>query len=214
LIRERRERMERLVIMGDFFDFWFGFPDPSPLKEAYRDLVEGIEGLAEAGIEVLYIEGNHDFAIGDSLKGVKAYPISAEFFLEGKRVFVSHGDRFMGPPLHLLLKNPLSCRIISSLGPRLVTRVAFLWSRASRWMGMRRGVKVVAEELRRFARRKVAEGFDVVILAHTHLAEECPIEVEGRRGIYYNVGSWQDLSFLLYRASQGFSLQKLSYPRP
>lgn len=214
LIEERRGQMEALVIMGDFFDFWFGFPDPSPLKEAYRELIEGIEGLAEGGTEVLYMEGNHDFSIGRSIEGVRAYPTSAEFLLDGRRVFVAHGDRFMGFPLYFLLKNPLSCKLISSLSPQLVTKVAFLWSRASRWMGMRRGVRKVAEGLRGFARQKIAQGFDVVILAHTHLAEECPIEVGGRRGIYYNVGSWQELSFLLYRPREGFSLQKFPYPRP
>jgi UDP-2,3-diacylglucosamine pyrophosphatase LpxH len=66
----------------------------------------------------------------------------------------------------------------------------------------------VISRLRRFAQRKLQEGFDAVVLAHTHLPEVITMKKQGGEGYYFNVGNWmRDYSYLRYRKKKGFSLE-------
>ncbi len=67
---------------------------------------------------------------------------------------------------------------------------------------------VVIKQLRSFAQRKLKEGFDAVILAHTHLPEAITVNEQGREANYFNVGDWiKDFSYLRYNEKKGFSLE-------
>jgi UDP-2,3-diacylglucosamine pyrophosphatase LpxH len=64
-----------------------------------------------------------------------------------------------------------------------------------------------------FARRKFLEGFEVVILGHSHVPEEVEEWVEGRRCLYYNVGDWVvHRSFLRFTPPDRFQLERYSEP--
>lgn len=200
--------------MGDFFDFWFGFPDPTPLIRTYADLIEMLKGFRREGIRVIYLEGNHDFALGRYMRdeiGLEIHECSFEMELDGKQLFLAHGDRIYPTLGHRLvasiLRSRLAYLVITLLGARSVTSIARRWSAVSRRRNMKRSPVVIAR-LRAFAERKISEGFDVVILAHTHLAEAITIKGKGRVGYYFNVGDWiKDFSYLRYNARQGFSLR-------
>lgn len=67
---------------------------------------------------------------------------------------------------------------------------------------------VVIARLRSFARRKLKQGLDAVILAHTHLPEAITMKEQGRQAYYFNVGNWiRDFSYLRYNEKKGFSLE-------
>ena len=67
---------------------------------------------------------------------------------------------------------------------------------------------VVIKQLRSFAQRKLKQGFDAVILAHTHLPEAITVKDQGRQAYYFNVGDWiKDFSYLRYNEKRGFSLE-------
>jgi UDP-2,3-diacylglucosamine pyrophosphatase LpxH len=54
----------------------------------------------------------------------------------------------------------------------------------------------------------VKEGFDAVILAHTHLPEAATMQKREGEGYYFNVGNWiRDFSYLRYSERKGFSLE-------
>ena len=59
LLAEVRERKGTLFILGDFFDFWFDKANyiPRPLQP----VVAALRALRDAGIEIHYLGGNHDF---------------------------------------------------------------------------------------------------------------------------------------------------------
>jgi UDP-2,3-diacylglucosamine hydrolase len=213
-IKKHRPKLSTLVIMGDFFDFWFGFRDCSSLKKEYGDVLELLEELRADGVRVIYLEGNHDFSLGSYMReelGIEVYKRSAEMELRGKRIFLAHGDRISPTLDHWILsgflRNKLTYRGISLLGSRLVMAIAHRWSASSRGRNMERSPVVIAQ-LRSFARRKVKEGFDAVILAHTHLPEAITMKEQGREGYYFNVGNWiKDFSYLRYNEKKGFSLE-------
>jgi UDP-2,3-diacylglucosamine hydrolase len=213
-IKKNRPKLSTLVIMGDFFDFWFGFRDITTLKTEYGDILELLEGLRRDGVRVIYLEGNHDFSLGSYMReelGIEVYKRSAEMELRGKRIFLAHGDRISPTLDHWiltgLLRNWLTYQGISLLGSRLVMAIAHRWSASSRGRNMERS-PVVIKQLRSFARRKVKEGFDAVILAHTHLPESIRVKGQDREAYYFNVGDWiKDFSYLRYNAERGFSLE-------
>lgn len=206
---------EGLVLMGDFFDFWFGFKENSILEGLYGEVGEVLRALGERGTRIIFLEGNHDFALQAEIFGVPVenYRWETSMEIEGKKVYLAHGDRAAGLPYSLpalFLKHPLTCRVVGGLGPKVVTRVAFWWCSRSR-----RGDRVpqVRSRLRSFAARKIAEGFDVVVMGHCHRAEAAEITVGSRTGLYFNVGSWMDGDYLLLQAGS-FSLQKAPQARP
>jgi UDP-2,3-diacylglucosamine pyrophosphatase LpxH len=105
------------------------------------------------------------------------------------------------------LRNWFTYQGISLLGSRLVIAIARRWSASSRGRNMERSPVVIAR-LRSFAQRKLREGFDAVILAHTHLPEAITVKDQGRKAYYFNVGDWiKDFSYLRYNEKRGFSLE-------
>ena len=66
----------------------------------------------------------------------------------------------------------------------------------------------IIDRMRVFAERKFYEGFDAVILAHSHLPEAITMKKGKGEGDYFNVGNWmQDFSYLRYNEKSGFSLE-------
>jgi len=58
-----KEDGDRLIILGDLFDFWFEYKHTAP-KEHYRVLFL-LSELVKQGIQIDYVNGNHDFWLGD-----------------------------------------------------------------------------------------------------------------------------------------------------
>lgn len=200
---------EGLCLMGDFFDFFFGFKDRTYLEALYRDIAPAFWRLKERGTRVLYLEGNHDFCLPPVVFDLplEVYSFEATLVLSGLKFYLAHGDRFSWLPQRvpsLLLKNPIARFFLRGIGPKVVVPVAFFWARHSRGRPSDGGLR---ERLRSLAEGKIKEGFDVVVLAHTHVAEVVHFHLGQRRGVYYNVGSFREGKFLLFSEGR-FSLQE------
>ena len=213
-ITNNKSKLDTLVIMGDFFDFWFGFRDLSPLTNEYGDILRLLQQLRSDGVEVIYLEGNHEFRMDPYMRekfGVVVYDDAAEIDLDGNKVYLAHGDRSYPSVSHRiltwLLRNRVTYLLISLLGPRIVIAVARWWSDKSRKGSLKESSEVIVR-LKRFAQRKLNEGFDTVILAHTHLPEVITMKKRGGEGYYFNVGNWmRDYSYLRYNEKKGFTLE-------
>lgn len=213
-IKNNKSTLNTLIIMGDFFDFWFGFRDLSPLKREYGDILTLFKQLRSDGVKVIFLEGNHEFRMGPYMReklGVEVYDGTAEIDLDGKKVYLAHGDRAYPTVSHWiltwLLRNRLTYLLISLLGPRIVMAFARWWSAKSRKGSLKESSEVISR-LKQFAQRKLNEGFDTVILAHTHLPETITMKKRGGEGYYFNVGNWmRDYSYLRYNEKKGFTLE-------
>jgi UDP-2,3-diacylglucosamine hydrolase len=213
-IQQNKPTLKTLVIMGDFFDFWFGFRDPSLLKKEYGDILGFLEQLRGDGVRIIYLEGNHDFSLGSYMReelGIEVYKHAAEIDLDDTRCYLAHGDRISPTWDHriltALLRNKITYQLIYLLGPRIVMAIARHWSARSRGRNMERFPEVIAR-LQQFSRRKLEKGFDAVILAHTHFPEAITMVEQGREGYYFNVGNWiKDFSYLRYSEKKGFALE-------
>jgi UDP-2,3-diacylglucosamine hydrolase len=166
---------DRLVLLGDIFQAWIGSPrfetpDIAAVAAALR-------GLRRRGMHIDYIEGNRDFFLKGSVyaDAFDQVALEATFEAGGKRYLVVHGDllndrdwqyrfwRFLSksPPVRLAVRHipgPLARRMVHSTERRL-SQTNFKHKR-----------RIPEEVIRRYAERRLAEGYDVLLLGHFHEA--------------------------------------------
>ena len=191
-------RTRSLVIMGDLFDFWFAWHHVMP-RAGYRVLA-AIADLHDAGIEVLWIGGNHDCWGGDLLMA----ETGATYTLKPWRdhigswsTLLQHGDGLRTVEdgkyrrLRSVLRNRLAIRAFGLLHPDFATRVALASSDTSR----HRRADDDGRGLLRVATDALVQpnGPDLVIHGHSHV----PTLARAGRGWYANAGAWYlDQQFL------------------
>ena len=213
-LEREKKNLETLVILGDLFEFWFGF---APFAfEGYRPVLSKLEELVKGGVYIRYAEGNHDFALGSYFEDTLRARIDVTdsvVDLGGKRIYIAHGDQVNRSDrfyqiFRRILKNTLTYWIIRKAGPRISKKVAAFLSSISAGKRDSKSSRRIERIFQQFAIEKFREGFDVVILAHSHLPQSCSFEIDGKKTHYFNVGDWIDhFSFLRYRPGQGFEME-------
>ncbi|MFQ5329070.1 MAG: UDP-2,3-diacylglucosamine diphosphatase [Thermodesulfobacteriota bacterium] len=194
--------LDRLFLMGDIFEFWVGYNET--IYQNYEPVVAELMKLTRRGVQITYIEGNHDFfleAFFHRKVGADVYPETAEIDLDGKRMLLAHGDlaerRGSSRFCRWFLRSPIFRLIHHVAPPPFSWGVAMKLSRKSRPMMGRGGA--IAVFMKEFAQNKIGEGIDLVIMGHTHIASITNEAVSGREGIYANPGDWiTDHTYLLY----------------
>lgn len=92
-LRSQRGRVRTLFLLGDIFEFWIGYRHT--VFAPYVPLLETLRQLREAGCEIVYVEGNHDFHLGpyfETTLGCRILPDGGVVELDGERIFIGHGD--------------------------------------------------------------------------------------------------------------------------
>ena len=201
-----------LVIAGDFFDFWF--ERNGRIYPEFKDIVESIVKLEEKGIRICICEGNHDFFLADFFEkrlGIEVYPDGLELALDDLNVFVSHGDTVDTQKDYLALRRFLrsrfTYRLQRTLPLKLLWSIARLSSAASREISPRVQQRLV-DAMHDFAQKKFADGFDAVILGHSHLAELTEEKYRQKTKTFITLGDWiTQYVYLLYEDGL-FSLRR------
>jgi UDP-2,3-diacylglucosamine hydrolase len=199
-----------LYVVGDLFDFWFEYKHAIP-KE-HLAIILKLANLHNQGLKLTYITGNHDFWLGDFLSrevGFNIYKDQVDVTIEDKKVHIIHGDGLAKNDkgyriLKKVLRNPINIRLYRLIPPDLGIPFAKFVSGTSRGHTQKRPKEEFLHEYRDYAHNKLKEGFDVVIMAHTHVPEE----IEYEEGLYLNTGDWIE-NFTYVEYSDGkFSLKK------
>jgi UDP-2,3-diacylglucosamine hydrolase len=219
-----KKQMSHLVILGDLFEFFFGFKNffstesPSVFTE-YLPVFHKLQSLYHEGIRIKYFEGNHDFFLHSFFSEqfgmeVDVYPNGDEESLEGRRAFIAHGD-LSNPKqwdyriFRRVLKNSWTYRLIHLAGPKISHWVAQKLSDMSYQKYHQDDQPTSPPAFKAFAHRKFLEGFDIVILGHSHFPEEVEEGIDGKRCLYYNVGDWMiQRSFLRFSPPDRFELNR------
>ncbi len=192
------DKIDYLVILGDLFDFWTGYNEI--VHHNYLPVLNSLANLGKKGIKILYLEGNHDFSMGSFFTcklGASVHSDSFDLDIDGKRVYLSHGDTVsmtFGYRLWRGFLRSLLFRFIARLAtPAVVWKSALYLSRRSR--NYSKGSEPVDSLLRDFAKKKIESGFSAVVMAHSHIAG---VYREGN-GYYANPGPWAGRkSYLVY----------------
>lgn len=181
-----------LVIVGDFFDYWFEWNLVIP-KYFYRTLT-ALHNLREKGIEILYIMGNHDFGHKDFFKNeldIEVYPNDLEKEFYGKKFFLYHGDGLSNNDgayrvIKKILRSKFNLKLYTKfLHPDRAISLASGTSKKSRNYTDKKDYGEI-DGMTEFAEKKIKEGFDYVIFGHLHRLRDIKFDT----GRYINLGSW------------------------
>ncbi|MCJ7578234.1 MAG: UDP-2,3-diacylglucosamine diphosphatase [candidate division Zixibacteria bacterium] len=194
-----KEDGESLYILGDMFEFWFEYNDLIP-KDHFKILSQ-LRNVVDSGIKVSYVVGNHDFWLGDFLTGqmgIKIFKEEVEVNHQDKKIFIAHGDGLAKKDfgyriLKKILRSRVNIFLYKQLPPDLSYPLAKFVAGKSRAQADKREASYV-EDYKSFAYEKIRQGFDAVILAHTHIPTLENLTYGSpnspQRGIYLNIGDW------------------------
>lgn len=171
---------ETIVLLGDIFDFWFEYRRVVP--QGFVRTLGKLAELSDRGIRILFLTGNHDMWMADYLVrecGVELYTTPQVLLLEGKRLFVAHGDNMKidGQWLLKLMNTTFRSRPVRWLFSWLVhpdwaVRFGRWWSGSSRKRHARSTLtETVTEPLIAYAREyqtTATEPIDAFIFGHMH----------------------------------------------
>jgi len=91
-IHSKKLQSTQLIFLGDIFDILF-YQIPYS-QEINREAIQLINEISQE-IEVIYLEGNHDFNLKYIFPHAKVFPISKQPVacgFDGKKVLLAHGD--------------------------------------------------------------------------------------------------------------------------
>jgi UDP-2,3-diacylglucosamine hydrolase len=193
-LRSIRPTAERLFIVGDLFDFWFEYRTVVP-KGFHRTLT-ALQELTDHGVIVEYLVGNHDFWIGEfftSELGMILHMEPYKTIVGEKRVYLHHGDGLAKNDLGYRIIKPVlrsrwSIRAYRWLHPDLGVRLARRSSKTSRSYTATKDYGNEEEGMMAFARERIHEGNDIVVMGHRHKPRLTPLD----GGVYVNLGDWID----------------------
>ena len=211
----RETPLERVIILGDLFDFWFEYRHV--IFSGYFDVLRALAELRDAGAELHLICGNHDFWAGRFLEdelGLVVHPKEYRCELAGRDTLFIHGDGINPKDRAYRLYKKVA-RSRSAVGlfrlvhPDWAMKFAQGASRSSRALFSPEDPSDSAESraLRKFAKKTLAGGnAEIVICAHAHYPLHEIYPTPTGEGLYINTGDW--LAHRTYLLWDGESFQR------
>ena len=212
LLAIARTDAKSVVLNGDIFDFWFEWRHVMP-RTGFRVLA-ALAALGDAGVEVVWIAGNHDCWGGEILTkdvGVDYHVGAWRGDLAGWQTLIEHGDGLRDKEdapyrrLRTVLRNPVAIRAFRWLHPDWATALALRTSHTSRHMRPGdggEGMKRVALE-----RLNADPSLELYVYGHTHVPEVG--RTEGG-AVFANPGAWMDEPTFLRITPEQVELAKLA----
>jgi UDP-2,3-diacylglucosamine hydrolase len=200
LLEHKEQSCERLFILGDLFDYWFEYNTVVP--KFHIRVLAALAALAERGVQIDYLIGNHDFGhrtFFEEELGIRIHKTDLSITLHDKRFYLAHGDgkAFNDTGYILLrsiLRNPLALWLWKWIHPDVGVGLAASVSRKSRAYTSEKSYGNERDGLECFAEQKIKEGYDFVLMGHLHkplvkrfAGEEAAKEYAGT---YINTGDW------------------------
>lgn len=163
----------RLILMGDLFQAWIGFPRFETADVAA--VVAALRRLRGQGIEIDYIEGNRDFFLAGSpyADAFDRIGFEAAFEAGGVRYLAVHGDGLNDRDWKYLFWRRLSKSapirfLVRNIPRRLAHRMVHSTERRLSQTNFKHRAVLPEAAIRRYAERRLAEGHDVLLLGHFH----------------------------------------------
>ncbi|CAA6806767.1 MAG: FIG022708: hypothetical protein [uncultured Sulfurovum sp.] len=93
-IQNHKINTSQLFLMGDIFDLLFGHNNY--IQNFSKEAIELLQQLSQ-DLEVIYLEGNHDFCLKEVFPQIKVYTREEQpihYQLNKQDVYLSHGDKY------------------------------------------------------------------------------------------------------------------------
>lgn len=166
-----------IFLVGDVLDYWYEYRYVVP--RGFVRFFGKLAQLADAGVKIIWLIGNHDIWIFDYLPaelGITVVDGAVDCSIAGTRFFVTHGDDIDDSSrsfrmLRRLFRNRCCQHLFAAIHPRWTIPFAFGWSRHSRQDGMKSEYAATPVRLETFAREQSASQPDIryFIFGHLHI---------------------------------------------
>lgn len=181
----------QLYIIGDLFDFWFEYKHA--VSNQYFQILYRIHKLIENKVSVHFLPGNHDSWIRNFFTEQIQIIVHPEIFtgeIQSKKLFLFHGDGISKKDtgyrlLKKIFRNPINIFLYRMLHPDIGIPIARLMSRGSRKHTSGKDFND-EEDYLAFAFEKFNQGFDYVIVGHSHK----PLYKKANNCVFLNLGDW------------------------
>jgi UDP-2,3-diacylglucosamine hydrolase len=205
-IREVSKDADMVFILGDLFEFYHGYH--GYIYPFFRETVDVLKEITTGKEAVYLIEGNHEFGMGEffeSYTGIRCVK-EAIILLDDKKVYLAHGDRLGLFRLGSFLKSRFIYSVMDLLGPDLTWKTA-MWFRLFLSKKHKGYNERIRNKYRTLAEVKLKDGYDAVILAHSHISDIVDYNDSGRKKTYLNTGDLiESFSYGAYITGKGFTL--------
>ena len=196
------ENSSHLFLLGDIFDMWLG--DHRYFIDRYRPLIDEIERLRDAGVNIHYFEGNHDLHLGRywaGQLGITVHADPAHVEVAGQLLRLEHGDQ-MDPEdrgyrfLRWFLRTPAMRFLIYNLPGKLAAGIGERASATSR--SYTSETKVIAPgdavtKIRDHAANVHRQlPFDLIVSGHVHVRDDHTMSGSAGSFRSVNLGTWLD----------------------
>jgi UDP-2,3-diacylglucosamine hydrolase len=163
----------RVVLLGDIFHVWVALPGFE--TEEVRAVVGAVAELRRQGVRVEYVEGNRDFfvATGPYREDFDGVVLETSFEVGGRRFLAVHGDGLNDRDYQYRFWRWLSKSAPTRWAMRLIPRpLSRRWIHATDRRLSRTNFKhkweIPEAVIRAYGERRLAEGYDVLLLGHFH----------------------------------------------
>lgn len=219
-LQEKASQFKQVFILGDLFDVWPGTSDY--LLKRFKPVTQVLGDLVKQGHEVFYIEGNHDFRLGpyfSDVLGIKVYTNELCVNFGDTKAYLAHGDLANRKErgyrlLRALLRQDLLHLAISPLPSKWIFDLGANTSKLSRTYQSVQRKPDEATQIRQIyraaAEEKFQEGYDLVVMGHTHLPDDLTTVINGRKHRYINTGDW--VSHFTYLEFDGTEFYTKTHP--
>lgn len=200
-------QVDRLVILGDLFHAWWGWPGHVPALVV--PICNALRRLRARGIALTFVPGNHDFFPGEFFTHVLAADVGAahDRRLGTLNVTLAHGDeadRTLGyRALRCMVRGSAAHRVFGALGPRWGQPVLDAMAGVSEVHPSRQSPLILAQQ--RWSARRLKRGAEAVFLGHSHHASL----VRLADGLVVHTGAWAGMR--TYVTVEGRTIQLRQY---
>ncbi|HDS16818.1 MAG TPA: UDP-2,3-diacylglucosamine diphosphatase [Proteobacteria bacterium] len=194
-LQQLPQDLDRLFILGDFFDFWIGGPAAPP--PAYEPVLTALAEIVGQGVEIHLFAGNHELSGGPQLaaRGLIWHDGAAIVELDGLRLYLAHGDQ-LNPEDYAyrlwraLIRHPLFLYLIERFPTALVRELALYLSRKSRHHNGRG--KFIPPQVYRSGARLLKSDLKAAVIGHFHQARAERFILNGQSKTLYLLDDWNN----------------------
>ncbi|MCK5914498.1 MAG: UDP-2,3-diacylglucosamine diphosphatase [Deltaproteobacteria bacterium] len=206
-LKQLPDDLDNLFILGDFFDFWHGYQE---IVYSYCvPILTVLKELSEKGIKIHFFAGNHEVSSGPALEEIGSYyPDDAIIELDGKKIYLAHGDR-LNPEDYpyrfwrALLRSRFILKLIDITPAYITLKVANILSRDNQSYS----------ETRKFIPPQVfnrcatildsKDDIQAIVIGHFHQIRQETFATGSGPKTLYILGDWvNDRSYLLLQDGQ------------
>ena len=170
---------KRIYLLGDILDYWYEYRYvvPRGFVRFFGKLAE----LADSGIEITWMTGNHDIWLFDYLSGelgIKVVDGPLKLTLDGKTFLLDHGDgvgrhKRSFALMRWLFRNSFCQKLYAGIHPRWTIPFAKKWSKENRMnrsaADIERGISCGLKMLTEFSEEYSKLNPDVHYFVYGHL---------------------------------------------